>query len=80
MLDLHSADASNLPKLNNVTLDELNDGLNNGYFNSVHLVKAYRARILEVNDEFRAVLEVNDDAEMIAQSLDEERLKSGSRG
>ncbi|KAF8994513.1 amidase signature enzyme [Cyathus striatus] len=62
---------------------ELQDGLDNGLFTSVDLVKAYFARIEEVNlkgPELRAVLEMNPSALAIAAELDKERKTKGKRG
>jgi amidase len=69
-----------LPLLMNITLDDIAHGFDDDHFTSVHLVKAYIARINEVNDEFHAVLEINKDALKIAQGLDEERKRCGRRG
>lgn len=44
------------------------------------LVRAYIARIKEVNDDVHAVLEVNPDAITIARQLDKERKQYGRRG
>ena len=50
------------------------------HFTSVDLTNAYIARIKEVDDVFRAVLEINKDAIPIAQSLDDELKRTGRRG
>ncbi|KAF2762059.1 glutamyl-tRNA amidotransferase subunit A [Pseudovirgaria hyperparasitica] len=50
-----------------------------GLFTSVELVKAYLARIEEAS-EFKAVLQINPDVLDVAESLDQERTRSGSRG
>lgn len=60
--------------LQQVTLAELNYVLDAGNFTSVDLVKAYLARISEVDGIFRSILEVNGEAESIAMDLDEESL------
>ncbi|KAF2259246.1 amidase signature enzyme [Lojkania enalia] len=70
---------SNLPSLLHLTIEEASDGLQSGLFTSAHLVKAYLGRI-EESSEFNAVLQVNPDALSVAQQLDEERVRSGSRG
>ncbi|KAF2664258.1 amidase [Microthyrium microscopicum] len=68
------------PSLTNVTLEELNFGLEKGYFSSVDLVHAYQARIAEVNDTLHAVTELNPDALTIAAALDLERKNGKIRG
>jgi amidase len=52
------------------TLDDLVAGLDSGFFTSVDLVKAYTARILEMNSTLRMVTELNPDALAIAADLD----------
>jgi amidase len=69
-----------LPSLLNINLEEVAEGLENGRFTSVDIVKAYIARIEESNEEFRSVIEINPDAVRAAELLDEERHRSGSRG
>ncbi|THH09692.1 hypothetical protein EW145_g1831 [Phellinidium pouzarii] len=62
---------------------ELQEGLERGDFSSVDLIKAYFARIDEVNLQgptLRAVLEVNPSALAQAQALDTERRTTGARG
>ena len=70
----------NLPLLANITLEDIITGLDENHFTSVHLVKAYIARINEVQANFLAVLEVNKDALHIANELDEERQQGRKRG
>ncbi|KAF5372557.1 hypothetical protein D9758_005186 [Tetrapyrgos nigripes] len=70
------------PDLYEAGVKELQHTLDNNTFTSVDLVKAYIARIEEVNTkgpELRAVLEINQNALQVAASLDEERRKSGKR-
>jgi amidase len=55
------------------TIEELAVGLEDGAFTSVDLVKAYIARIREVNDTLHAVTELNPDAISIAAGLDAAR-------
>lgn len=62
-----------LPLLLDATLDDLRFGLDNGNFTSVDLVRAYIARIGEVNPRLRAVNEINPDALAIASIKDQER-------
>jgi amidase len=68
-----------IPSLLNITLDELSAGLDRGTFTAVDLVETYLARIKEVNDYFKAVIEVNPDALKIASQLDEEMARSKRR-
>ncbi|KAH0341462.1 amidase, partial [Aureobasidium melanogenum] len=58
------------PSLINVTTEELATGLEAGRFTSVNLVKAYSARIMEMNSTLRMVTELNPDALAIAAELD----------
>ncbi|KAG1719927.1 glutamyl-tRNA amidotransferase subunit A [Suillus lakei] len=69
-----------LPDLLYATIDDLQSGLAAGTFTSVDLVKAYVARIDEVNPVLHAVIEINPDALSIAASLDAERARGSSRG
>ena len=66
--------------MHSITLEDLQNGLDGGKFSSVDLVKVYLARIAEVNDYFRAVIETNPDAVAIANALDDERWAHGRRG
>lgn len=68
-----------LPSLLNITLDEIVSGLDAHHFTSVDLTNACIARVKEVDDVFRAVLEINKDAIPIAQALDEELKRTGRR-
>ncbi|KAL5520605.1 hypothetical protein ACEPAF_2606 [Sanghuangporus sanghuang] len=70
------------PDLYEASVLELQDGLNRGDFSSVDLVKAYFARIDEVNlkgPTLRAVIELNPSALMQASALDIERKTKGAR-
>lgn len=72
-----------LPDLYEASVVQLQTGLDAGHFTSVDLVKAYFARIDEVNIKgagLRAVLETNPTALFEAQALDEERKFFGKRG
>lgn len=69
-----------LPDLLYATIDDLQSGLAAGTFTSVDLVKAYVARIDEVNPVLHAVIETNPDALAIAASLDAERADGSTRG
>ncbi|EMD38861.1 hypothetical protein CERSUDRAFT_112583 [Gelatoporia subvermispora B] len=71
-----------LPDLYEASVAELQAGLDAGQFTSVDLVKAYFARIEEVNLQgpmLRAVIETNPSALAQAAALDEERKTSGPR-
>jgi amidase len=61
-----------VPKIIDLTLDDIDTGLTSGKFTSVDLVRVYHARIQEVDDTFRSVIELNPDALQIAKELDEE--------
>lgn len=71
---------ADVPSLFDMTLVEVNEGLERGTFTSVHLVKAYMARVKEVDEFFHAVIEINPEALTIARELDDERRSSGQRG
>ncbi|KAJ3751165.1 amidase signature enzyme [Lentinula detonsa] len=71
-----------LPDLYEASILELQDGLDAGQFTSVDLIKAYFARIEEVNlqgPSLRAVIETNPSALEQAASLDAERAVFGKR-
>lgn len=71
------------PDLYEASIAELQHGLERGHFTSVDLVKAYFARIDEVNTkgpELRAVLELNPSALAHAAALDRERALGTRRG
>jgi amidase len=75
-----SGSASKYPPLISATIQTLTEGLARQDFTSVGLVKAYSARIAEVNEIFHAVTEVNPDALVIAAELDLERSEGSIRG
>ncbi|PFH62934.1 hypothetical protein XA68_10987 [Ophiocordyceps unilateralis] len=79
LAELKALPRTKLSSLLDITLEELQAGLNAGYFTSVDLVRAYVARTGEVNDKLRAVLEINPDAEVIARKLDAERQQGHRR-
>lgn len=58
------------PPLLDATLEDLIEGLDRGLFTSVDLVKAYQARIMEVNSTLHMVTELNPDALTIAAEAD----------
>ncbi|KAJ7115101.1 amidase signature enzyme [Mycena crocata] len=75
--------AAALPDLYEATLQQLQAGLDAGQFTSVDLVKAYLARIDEVNlkgAKLRAVIETNPAALVQAAAFDVERKATGKRG
>ncbi|KAK1220637.1 hypothetical protein PQX77_016588 [Marasmius sp. AFHP31] len=77
-----SRDLSKFPDLYEASVIELQQGLDDGFFTSVDLVKAYFARIEEVNlkgPALRAVLEINPSALEQAAVLDKERKLLGKR-
>ncbi|KAJ7026769.1 amidase signature enzyme [Mycena alexandri] len=79
---LKAARAAALPDLYEASVPELQAGLDAGQFTSVDLVKAYFARIEEVNINgpgLRAVLELNPSALKQAALLDAERKLTGKR-
>lgn len=71
---------STSPLLIDVTTEELETGLEQGFFTSVDLVNAYIARINEVNSTLNVVTELNPDALAIAAELDAERSNGTTRG
>ncbi|KAI0649784.1 amidase signature enzyme [Trametes meyenii] len=77
------AEHTKFPDLYEASIAELQDGLEKGHFTSVDLVKAYFARIEEVNLQgptLRAVIETNPSALRQAAELDLERRLVGPRG
>ncbi|KAE9396846.1 amidase signature enzyme [Gymnopus androsaceus JB14] len=77
-----SSSTRSFPDLYEATVSQLQDGLDANHFSSVDLVKAYFARIEEVNlkgPALRAVLETNPSALKQAAELDEERRLKGKR-
>jgi amidase len=70
-------------ELDEITIAELQDGMNSGRFTARALVEKYSARIDEVDKhgpEVNAVIEMNPDAISIADELDRERRAKGPRG
>ncbi|GJE93160.1 amidase signature enzyme [Phanerochaete sordida] len=77
------APAVMFPDLYEASIAELQEGLAKGHFSSEDLVKAYFARIEEVNLQgptLRAVIETNPSALAQARALDLERKILGPRG
>lgn len=80
---LNAAQSSKFPDLFSATIEDLQDGLSHGYFTSVDLVKAYFARIEEVNLQgpaLHAVIETNPSALAAAQQADDLRTKGKTQG
>ncbi|KAF9497570.1 amidase signature enzyme [Pleurotus eryngii] len=76
------SDGVALPDLYEASIAELQAGLHAGHFTSVDLVKAYFARIEEVNLKgpmLRAILELNPSALEQAAALDYKRMSEGAR-
>ena len=70
-------------ELEELTLDQLQDGMQRGVWSARTAAEAYLARIDELDARgpaLRAVLEVNPDALAIADELDRERREAGPRG
>src|SRR5262249_54378564 len=78
--------ASALPaafELAELTLTDLQQGLQSGKYTSRQLVEKYSDRIDDVDKKgpaLSSVIEMNPDAEQIAAALDRERKEKGSRG
>ncbi|CAE6425450.1 unnamed protein product [Rhizoctonia solani] len=74
--------APKYPDLYEASIKDLQNGLDKGEFTSVDLVKAYFARIDEVNlkgPQLHAVIEINLQALTQAAALDAERKRTGKR-
>lgn len=70
-------------ELDELTISELQEGMNSGKFTARSLVKKYLERIDEVDKggpSINSVIEINPDAVSIAESLDRERKEKGPRG
>ncbi|KAF8878099.1 amidase signature domain-containing protein [Infundibulicybe gibba] len=76
-------DDTSFPDLYEASVLDLQAGLDAGHFSSVNLIRAYFARIDEVNlkgPALRAVIETNPSALSQAEALDKERKQNGKRG
>ncbi|KAG8733469.1 hypothetical protein FRC11_006017 [Ceratobasidium sp. 423] len=76
------APAPKYPDLYEASIKDLQNGLDKGEFTSVDLVKAYFARVDEVNlkgPQLHAVIETNPQALAQAAALDAERRRTGKR-
>ena len=70
-------------ELDELTVTELQQGLQSGKYSSRSLVEKYTDRIKDVDRRgpaLRSVIELNPDAESIAAALDRERKERGARG
>ena len=75
-------------ELDEITIDELQDGMKSGKFTARSLVEKYTARIAEIDSlesdkpqpHLNSVIELNPDALSIADALDKERKAKGPRG
>lgn len=75
---LHAAGRSHeIPNLYSITLEEVQNGLQKGLYDSQDLTRAYLARIAEVNDDLHVVIETNPHALIEAKQADELRKRSG---
>ena len=78
--------ASALPaafELDELTISDLQQGLQSGKYTSRELVEKYSDRISDIDKKgpaLNSVIEMNPDAEKIAADLDRERKERGSRG
>jgi amidase len=69
--------------LDEITIGELQDGMQTGRFTARMLVEKYSARIEEIDKQgpaVNAVIEMNPEADAIAAALDQERKAKGPRG
>jgi len=70
-------------ELEEITIPELQEGMNSGKFTARSLVEKYRARIEEIDKQgpaINTIIELNPDALSIADALDQERKAKGPRG
>ena len=85
LIDGHSARAAPTKdfELDELTISELQNGLNSGKFTSRSLVQKYLERIDDIDKDgprLNSVIELNPDAVSIAEALDRERKAKGARG
>ena len=66
--------------LDEKTIDQLQEGMDNGTYTARSIVEMYLQRIEEINPLINAVIEVNPEALAIAEALDKERKEKGPRG
>ena len=77
-----TADVSSF-ELDEITVPELQDGMQSGKFTARSLVEKYTERIHEIDKSgpaVNSVIEINPDATSIAAALDQERKSKGPRG
>ncbi|MGH9873167.1 MAG: amidase [Pyrinomonadaceae bacterium] len=70
-------------ELEELTITELQSGMQSGKYNSRQLVKKYLDRIDDIDKDgprLNSLIEVNPDAMAIAEALDRERKEKGARG
>ena len=70
-------------ELDELTISDLQQGLQSGKYSSKQLVEKYSDRINDIDKKgpaLNAVIEMNPDAERIAEALDRERKEKGPRG
>ena len=70
-------------ELDEMTVAQLQSGMQSGRFSAVSLTKKYLARIEQIDKHgpaLNAVIELNPDSLAIAQALDRERAAKGTRG
>ena len=70
-------------ELDEITISDLQDGMQSGKFTARSLVEKYSARIDEIDKHgpaINSVIELNPDALWIADALDQERKTKGPRG
>ena len=70
-------------ELDELTIADLQQGLQSGKYSSRQLVEKYSDRINDIDKKgpaLHSVIEMNPDAEQIAAALDRERKEKGSRG
>jgi len=70
-------------ELDEMTIAELQKGMNSGRFSAISITEKYLARIREIDQNgpvLNSVLELNPDALDIADQMDKERKKRGARG
>jgi amidase len=83
VMDLQLAPEAKSFELDEITIDELQDGMKSGKYTSRLITEKYLARIEEIDKQgpaINSVIEVNSDAVQIAESLDRERKQKGARG
>src|SRR4030095_2672814 len=81
--DSRSGTAPTSFELDEVTINELQDGMRSGKISARSLTKKYLERIDDVDKNgpaINSVIELNPDALAIADSLDRERKSKGARG